>query len=494
MWGSIGWIVSMVLNLAVTIVTARLLAPEIFGLVAVVMVIIYGAQIFADSGLKAALVHEQERLDDAVATASIAVPAIGLAAAAALFAFAPLLADFYGREEVRLIAMVLSGVLFIQSLSIVPDALIQRRMDFKWRRGVVDPLSVIIYGAVVITLAVLGAEEWSLVAGQYALFTTITIGAIVIARPNVFAGKASIGMWRRMARYGRPLLGANILEVIDQQVEPVTLGRNVNATAVGLYNVGFRLALLPLSGITYIAAQVLFPALTRVGKDAKRFREALLEVVGLLPLFSIPACITLAGLGEPAVVTLFGERWREAGVVLQILVLWTLGLSISELSREIFKASGRTGMVARNAFLEASTLIALVGALWIFGQVGLVTVALSRLAVGIVAVTAAAQALVTVVDVTLRELLRQVRPAVVGGIVQWIALFGLAQIALDGFETWTYVGSVNLGPVIPLLMLGGLTAAGLAAFVVGAEATKRGVIRGAITSVRSAMGKAPTGA
>ncbi|MDH3225882.1 MAG: oligosaccharide flippase family protein, partial [Thermoleophilia bacterium] len=220
MWGAIGWIVSMVLNLGTTIVTARLLAPEIFGLVAVVMVIIYGAAIFADSGLKAALVHEDERLDDAVATASIAVPAIGLAAAAVLFAAAPLLAQFYGREEVQPIAMVLSGVLFIQALSIVPDALIQRRMDFKWRRGFIDPLSVIIYGSVVITLALLGAEEWALVAGQYALFTTITIGAILIARPNPFAGRASLGMWRRMARYGRPLLGANILEVIDQQVEP----------------------------------------------------------------------------------------------------------------------------------------------------------------------------------------------------------------------------------------------------------------------------------
>ncbi|MDH3226861.1 MAG: oligosaccharide flippase family protein, partial [Thermoleophilia bacterium] len=262
-------------------------------------------------------------------------------------------------------------------------------------------------------------------------------------------------------------------------------------SAVGLYNVGFRLALLPLSGITYIAAQVLFPALTRVRNDAKRFREALLEVVGLVPLFSIPACITLAGLGEPAVVTLFGERWREAGVVLQILVLWTLGLSVSELGREIFKAAGRTSLVARNAFLEAGTLVAFVAALWIFGHVGLVSVALGRLAVGIVAVAAAAQALVRVVDVTPGELWRQVRPAVVGGIVQWVALFALAQVALEGFEGWTQVGGVNLGPLVPLAILAGLTVFGLAVFAAAAELTKRGVFRDAIASVRSTLGPAP---
>jgi O-antigen/teichoic acid export membrane protein len=489
MWGAVGWSGTMVLNLVTTIITARLLAPEIFGLVAVVMVLVAAAQIFADSGIKAALVQEEEDLDDSIATAMLVIPIVGLAAGAVLFAASPLIADFYGDERIQPVAMVLSGLLLVQALSIVPDALLQRRMDLKLRRGVVDPLAVIAYAAVAISLALLGAEQWALVAGQYALFVTITVGALLIARPNPFRGRASVATWRKMARYGRPLLGANILEVIDQQVEPIAIGRNVGVSGVALYNVGFRLALLPLSGITYVAAQALFPALSRVRHDAARFREALLTTVGLLPLLSIPACITLAGLGEPAVVTLFGERWRMSGVVLQILVFWTLGLSLSELGREVFKAAGRTSFVARNAFLEAGTLVALVAGLWIFGQVGLVSVALARLAVAVVALAAVAEALPGVAGVSRSDLWRRVRPAVIAGLAQWVVLFALVNVLLDDFETWTDVGGIPLGPIIPLILLAVLTAVGLAVFALAAEMVQRGVLKDAYREIRRAVGR-----
>jgi len=483
-WASFGWVTSQAIAFVSSVVTARLLAPELFGLITLILVVVSAASIFADAGTRAALVQFEDPIEDAVSTALLVVPFVGALASAAVASLSWLIADFYGEPRLQPLAVALSGLLFLNALQIVPDALLQRRFDQRLRRGLIDPLAITLYGVVVTILAVLGADEWSLVVGQYASAITITAGTWILARPRFRDGRPSVATWRRIGRYGRHLLIANCIEVIQSQGPPTTLGRNLTPTAVGLYGAGSRLSTLPISGITHVAGQVIFPALSRLQRDMDRFRLRFLESLRLISLMTIPICVTLIALGEPIVVTLFGERWRGGGEVLEILGVWALGLSLTEVAREVFKASGMPRLLARNALVETVTLLGALAALWATGHVSIHSVAGARAVSVAAALATAATALHGSARTGFRELWSAVRPAMLAGVAQGAVVVCIARLGLPDFDTWHTLGGVDLGPLVPLAILGALALVGAAVYAASVEVAERGAMRSLIANLR----------
>jgi PST family polysaccharide transporter len=492
-WASFGWVTTQAISFVTSVITARLLAPELFGLITLILVIVSAASIFADAGTRAALVQFEEPIEDAVSTALLVVPVVGAVATAVVASLSTLIADFYDEPRLTWLAVALSGLLFLQALQIVPDALLQRRFNLRLRRGLVDPLSVILYGTTVVVFALLGFEEWSLVIGQYVAAITITAGTWALARPSFRAGRPSYRTWRRIGRYGRHLLTANIIEVINSQGAPVTLGRNVTPTAVGLYGAGSRLSSLPITGITHVAGQVIFPALSRLQHDAERFRLRFLESLRLISLLTIPLCVTLIALGEPIVVTLFGERWRGGGEVLQILGVYALGLSLIDVGREVFKASGQPRKIAQNALLETAALLGLLALIWVTGHVTIQNVAWMRALSVLVALVTVVTALRGSARTSPLDLWRAVRPSMVAGAVQCAAVFAVAHYALSGLDTWRHVGGLELGPVVPLVMVALLALAGGAVYVAVVETAERGALRELVAILRTILRRGERG-
>lgn len=462
LWASVGWYSTFVLSFAFNIVTARLLTPDIFGLVGLVLIVVVIAQLFADAGTRAALIHREDRVEDAISTALISVPAAGFVGSAAIAALSPAFAAFYGQPRLTWIAFAMAWLLFIFSLSIVPDALLQRRLDLKLRRAVVDPLSVVGYGTTVIVCALLGLREWALVIGQYVNFTIITAGCWILAKPRFRAGRASWGMYREIGTYGRGLLAANSVEAIEGQSASLVLGRNVGTESVGLWSAGTRIGKLPLTGIVQVTGGVVFATLARVQSDMGKFRSIASEALRMNAVLVFPVGVTFMTIGEPIVVVLFGEVWRGAGLVLQFIGYWAICLSLSDSGREIFKALGRPILVARAALVETSTAVLVLGGLWATGHVSLLTVGITR------AITASALLAYYIWGVSrvgalpLATQWRAVRAPLTAGIVQAAALVVVAHLLLpDDFETWTHIGGVGLGVLPALAVLGGLFLGGV---------------------------------
>ncbi len=481
-WSTSGWYATFILAFLFSLITARLLDPGVFGLVTLILGIVVTAQLFADGGTRAALVHRKDPIDDAVSTMMIVVPLFGFLGSVAIFLASPLIANLYDEPALTNLGRVLCWYLFIFSLSIVPDALLQRRMDLKYRRAVVDPLSVVLYGTTVIVLAaVFGLREWALVIGQFSQVLTITIGCLYLARPRFRAGTASWGTYRSVARYGRGILAANAIETINTQAENVVLGYFLGKAPVGLFGMALRVGKIPLTGITQIAGSVVFPALARMQDDLPRFRRTAFEALQLISLVMVPMCVILMALGEPLIVTGFGEDWRQAGEILQLLGVWALCLSLAENAREVFKAIGRPLFVARNAIFEAGALVIYLVILWVTDNFTLLNIAAGRIVAGVALLIAAAIGVRTVIDMGLGRQWTAIQPAIAGGAVQ-LAVMGAIVLSLpSGIETWTHIGSLNLGPVIPLLGLGAVSAVGLVVYA----ATVRLVDKTALAAVAS---------
>ena len=478
-WAFIGYLAHYGVTFVFTVITARLLSPEVFGIMGLAVVVIAVGTLLADSGTQAALVHREDDddLDVAVNTALISVPLAGLGAAALGIAAAPLLAWFYGESQVFAVAALLSGVLFVRSFGLVPDALLQRRLQFKWRRAVVDPLAAFVGGATATILALAGAGVWSLVAMWYANTLTVVLGSWFLVRYRPRLRLASFAMWRQLAHYGRNILGAHTVQLAFGYLDTLTGGRSLAPTFVGWYGAATRLAILPAQATTYVAGAALFPAFSRMRDDVPRLRAAFLEAIRYIALLAFPLFAILAVISEPFVVVLFGEQWRPTGPVLAVMMLWVLPLSLFEPSMELFKAIGQPGRVFRLAIVKFVSFAIYLAIIW-----GLDWITLERVAAGL-GLSAAIGLAFTVPGVcratgaTPAQLWRAVRPAVGGALISAAAMYAFSWTVLGDIEDHRTLFGVDLGPVVPILLMALVAAVGVVVFALAVEVLDRGSLR-----------------
>ena len=240
-----GFALSQILTIGFYVALARLIDPKEFGEFAAAAVIVNVGLLFTESGMMAALIHRRDRLDEAAATAVIATAAGGVVFTLFALAASPLVGDFFDSSRVGVLAAALSGMLFIRSLQVVPEALLQRRFSFL-RRMVIEPVQVIAFGVAAVIASVNGLGAWSLVIGYYAsaVFDALLSWTLVRWRPRFRL--ASFAMWRELVGYGRHVIASSIVIRIGDEIPTALVGRFVGKGALGQYRYANRIASTPL--------------------------------------------------------------------------------------------------------------------------------------------------------------------------------------------------------------------------------------------------------
>jgi O-antigen/teichoic acid export membrane protein len=326
----LGNLVTLVITFASYVVLARLASPEVFGTLAAGWTIVGASSFVVESGMSSALIQRQDRLEEAAATATVATFGAGIGLALLALALAPVVGLFFHSHEVGLVAAALSGMLFMNAATVVPDALLRRRFSFL-RRGVVDPIDAFSYGIVGATLLALGLGVWGLVIATYvAGFVRITaVWLFVRWVPNLRL--VSFAMWRDLARFGRHIAASELLRQVRGIANTALLGRFLGLAPLGEYRFGWRMATQAAIPVTTAGAYVLFPAFARIADDSERFLAAFLRSLRMVSAFALPISFALAPLGTQIAVAFLGEPWRAAGHVL---------------TNEVYKAANRPHLVA----------------------------------------------------------------------------------------------------------------------------------------------------
>lgn len=360
----IGWGLSQGLTFVAYIVLARLATPSDFGQFAAAMVLVGVGNLLGESGMMAALINRRDRIDEAASTAFFALFAGGFLLTLGALALSPLVGLYYHSSRVGLLAAALSASVLIRMLTIVPDSLLQRRLSFA-RRVAVDPLGSIGFAAVAITACAGGAGAWGLVAGTYASLLVQLSFAWGFARKRPRWTEASIGMWRELASFGRPVLGSEILRFIASQLDALTLGRVSGTAALGQYRNGLRLAQQPSNAFVDVGAYVLLPVLARMSGQPDRLTGAVKRVFGVTAAMALPVSVAMVPLGVPIAVLSLGDRWRPAGHVIAGLSFMLVGIASSSVAVEAIKAIGRPRLLVRMStfYLSVTAACVIAGAL-----------------------------------------------------------------------------------------------------------------------------------
>lgn len=339
-WSTTSQAGRQVMQLATTVMLARLLSPSDFGLMSMAVVVIGFVNLFKDLGTASAVVQRRDPTEGFLSSVFWVNVVFGFLAMAVLFAGAPILASFYREPRLVPILEVLSLTFVISGLSILQQAIFERNLAFRALAKV--EISAIVSGSIVgIALALLGAGVWSLV-GQALAIATVTTALLWAS--SAWRPKA-IFRWREIrsvSGYSLNFAGFNVLNYVMRNADYLLIGRFLGAQDLGYYTLAYRLLLYPVQNISWVISRVMFPVLSQIQDDNVRIGRVYLRVCGIVAMIAFPIMFGLWALAEPLILTVFGSRWTP--VVLLLMILAPVGLiqSIATTVGVIYQVKGRT--------------------------------------------------------------------------------------------------------------------------------------------------------
>ena len=338
-WSGIDRIVQAVLNFGVTVVLARLLVPEDFGLLAMVTVVTGFVTIFFDFGFTNVVIYKQDmsRLElDSIFWFNIAT---GLVLFAIAWLSADFIASFYANEKLVLITKVVSVAFILKALNVVQSALYLKRLQFKMLT-LVSFSAIAVSSSFAIYLAFKGWNVWALVYRSLAQngITVILLFIFSSWWPTLsFSFSALAGNFN----YAAKVAGNNIITYWSRNFDNLIIGKISGEHTLGLYSKSYSLMMLPLQNISMVIRRVMLPSFAQIQNDKDRVRNIYLQLTNLICFFTFPFVVCLTVLAEPIILTVYGPKWAGMILPVQLLSLGAIPRAILSLNGSVFLAMGR---------------------------------------------------------------------------------------------------------------------------------------------------------
>ena len=348
-WTFIQNIAVKVLSVVFTIILARLLMPEDYGLVGMLSIFIAISEVFIHSGISQALIQKPDCSDDDFSTAFYFNVAVSFFIYAVLFVTAPLISDFYNEPQLTVLTRVLSLNFVFGSLNIVQQAKLTKAMDFK-PLAVISLVCTFVSGIVGIYMAYNSFGVWALVAQTLCstLLRVVTFPLFTKWHPNRPFKRQS---FRHLWGYGSKILVTGIMDVITRNLSNILIGRFYDKEQVGYFSKARNFADIPATTLSSVLGTVIFPVLSEIQGDKHRLRYVYKKVLLNTFTTTFPLMILLAILAEPLVIVLFTEKWLPSVPLLQILLLARMFLPLNYLNASLLQGTGEAKLYMKLYFI-----------------------------------------------------------------------------------------------------------------------------------------------
>ncbi|MFD3000923.1 lipopolysaccharide biosynthesis protein [Pontibacter toksunensis] len=314
-----GQVVSFAINIVSTILLARLLTPQDYGLVAMVTAVTGFVTIFNDLGLSSAVIQKEQINQQQVSAVFWINLFISLGIAIIVALLAPLLVSFYNEERLFNITLVFSVGIFVSSLSLQHNALMKRQMKFE-SLALMNTVNAFLSVLCGILLAWLGFGYWAIVSITilFPTFNTVALWFICDWRPSFAFDTRNV---RSFIQFGAGITGFDLINYFSRNMDNVLIGKYIGSVALGLYTKAYQLLLLPITQLRNPLNSVALPALSTLQNDRGKYRNYYKRFLFILAFFSMPAVSFMAVFSEELILIVLGEQWIEASSIFRILAI-----------------------------------------------------------------------------------------------------------------------------------------------------------------------------
>ncbi|GAA4694413.1 oligosaccharide flippase family protein [Nocardioides conyzicola] len=437
LWLATNGVVVKTSQTVVLLALAAMLAPSALGVIALGTLVANVSAVLTSLGTASALVYWRGDVLRAARTAVTVGVAMGVGIAAVLWVAAPSVASaFHAADGGAAVIRGLTVTLPFLAVAAVTNELLRRRLAFV-RRIIPDTTSSVVGAVVAIVLVAEGHGVMALVVGQIVQASlTMVLGWVV--HPPVLPGW-NVEDARGLLSYGGPYAGANLLELVQLNIDYLIVSRVLGGEALGQYSLAFRLAFMPYLMVVVVMAGAAFPYLCRQ-RGADLGRAAVTVMTAALTLVA-PVCLGLALFADDLV--LLGHKWEPGVPVVAWLALYAALLSVGQLVQTTLNAAGRPSV---SMALRLCHLVLLGGALLLLARHGITAVAVGQVVVAaVIAVVALALARLHVTGFSLRRLVLSLRPALAGAAAMAVVVLVLRRLL--GLEDPSLTGLLVVGAI-----------------------------------------------
>lgn len=421
--------------LIITIILARILTPEDYGMMAIIVIVINFLTLFVSSSIGGYLIYAQNIRKQDFLTALLCNILVAIVLVVLLLCFAKTIASFYSAPALTLMIMVMSVTIPFCAVSSVYNSYALKFSQFKAlfiRNMISGPIS----GALALYLAYTGAGVWALVCQQISynvLLMFIIVFTIKIRLDGEW--RVSFPSLRNMLSFGSYTLFTTIVAFISDSISDLLVGKKINASQLGIYSRGNHFPNTIFSSMNTVISNVFFPAFASYGHDMKLLKEKCRKSIRIIYSLASPLMFGLIACASPMVKVLLTERWFQSIPIIQIVCLSFLAVPFLQMTSQALLAVGsvRIRMVG-----EIFKMIFTFVFLFILIQYGIKGVAWSRVIVSVLMVIFTLAIMRYVMNYKVTEFLSDISKSVIASGIMTCSLFPILYLPLSDLSILSF--------------------------------------------------------
>lgn len=427
-WSYSERIMAQLVSLIVSIVLARLLDPENYGVISIVMIFITFCDAIVTGGFGNSIVQKKDADELDVNTMLICSMVTSLLLYMVLFFAAPFIASFYHMDIIRPILRVLGIRLLISGVNSIQRAWIQKRMLFK-RFFISASFGTAISAFVGIYMAYIGAGAWALV-GQY--LTNSFIDTFVLFVTNDWKPKLqfSFDCAKQMLSYGWKVLVTTVVYTVEGDLRSLVIGKKFGSADLAYYDQGKKFPNLLVSNINTSISNVMFPALSQCQNDMVKLKRMCRRAVKIGIYLLTPLLIGLIGVSDTFVIVILSDKWTLCIPYLRILTLVFLVRPFTTTCQQSILSVGRSDITLK---IEVVVNIVAMGILFfaVFRMKSVLWVAYGTLSTEIVSMVMFMYYENKIIGYTYKEQLQDLLPGISLAVCMGVLVYLIQYIPLN---------------------------------------------------------------
>lgn len=344
-WSFIEQFASLGVQFLFSIILARLLSPEDYGVIAMPLVFLAIAQCFIDSGFYGALIRKPDLTEEDLSTAFYFNIVVGVICYLVLYFTSPYIADFYNTPILSNLLKVTALATLFNPLCAVQQAILTRKINFK-TQAIVSLSGAIVSGVIGLTMAYNGFGVWSLVCQQVGGYFIRTLLLWLLGKwkpKRTWSWESFHYLWG----FGSKMLASGLLDTIYNNIYPLIIGKFFSAKDLGDYTRAQQFSNLPSTNMTSVLKRVTLPVLSTIQNDNERLARNYRKILRLSAFIIFPLMMMLSAIADPLVRVLLTDKWEGCIILLQIMCFALMWYPIHAINLNLLTVKGRSDLFFR---------------------------------------------------------------------------------------------------------------------------------------------------
>lgn len=379
-WSAIDNVVQMGVSFVVSIVLARLLSPDDYGLIGIIAIFTTICNAIINGGFGTALIRKQAVTDDDYSTAFVVNLGLSVFLYGIIFCCSPFIASFFARDELLQLTRVSSLSMVIGALAIVQQTRLTKRIDFKTQTQITLVASLV-SAAVGILLACCGFGVWALV---YQGLSSQVVRTVMLWISNRWSPSLRFNRnsFTELFGFGWKLMLSSVLDSLWKELYQMVVGKFYSPSTLGQYTRAKQFSQMFSTNLTNVIQRVTYPILSNIQDEKERMLAAYRKIIKVTMFVTFACMFALGSVSESLLYCLIGPKWHEAATYLPLICFVGAFYPLHAINLNMLQVQGRSDLILA---LEIVKKVIGLAPLFVGAFVGIFPMLITSIATSIIA-------------------------------------------------------------------------------------------------------------